>query len=43
MPAEPDAGLRTTVGQYLGFEYSKSRAGEMQGGPHGMTATPCST
>ena len=30
MPAEPDAALRTTVGQYLGFEYSKSRAGELQ-------------
>lgn len=30
MPAEPDAVLHTTVGQYLGFEYSKSRAGELQ-------------
>ena len=31
IPSEPDAGLRTSVGQYLGFEYSKSRAAEMQG------------
>ena len=30
IPAEPDADLRTTVDQYLGFEYSKSRAAEMQ-------------
>jgi hypothetical protein len=33
MPSEPDSGLRTTVGQYLGFEYSKTRAAAMQGVP----------
>jgi hypothetical protein len=30
LPTEPDPDLRTTVDQYLGFEYSKSRAAEMQ-------------
>ena len=31
MPVEPDADLRTTVGQYLGFEYSHSRTEAMNG------------
>lgn len=30
VPTEPDFELRTTVAQYLGFEYSTSRAGEMR-------------
>ena len=30
IPSEPDLELRTTVGQYLRFEYSSRRAPEMQ-------------
>jgi hypothetical protein len=30
IPTEPDQDLRATVAQYLGFEYSRSRAPEMQ-------------
>ncbi|HWP64322.1 MAG TPA: hypothetical protein VNO26_00220 [Candidatus Limnocylindria bacterium] len=30
VPTEPDPALRTTVAQYLGFEYTRARAPEME-------------